>query len=171
MAVANNYNTVAAYSIDGINWTQTTMPTSVLWESVCYGGGKFVATAWNSVAAYSTDGITWTQTTMPASARWDSVCYGNGKFVAVGGSATAFYSCDGITWTRISMPDITSATQDIPSGWFKTVEWSSVCYGDGKFVATGELYYEPDDPKVDMDTAPDNVYAAVYLKDYFDEWA
>ena len=35
----------AAYSTDGINWTQSTLPTATdaSWWSVCYGNGKFVA--------------------------------------------------------------------------------------------------------------------------------
>jgi hypothetical protein len=35
--VAINSNE-AIYSTDGINWTATTMPSSVYWRSVTYGG-------------------------------------------------------------------------------------------------------------------------------------
>ena len=56
------YNSaIAAYSTDGINWTEATLPTSAGWYSVCYGNGKFVTVSNSSnVAAYSTDGINWT---------------------------------------------------------------------------------------------------------------
>ena len=96
VAVVSNSNT-AAYSTDGITWTETTMPSSANWYSVTYGDGKFVAVASNSsTAAYSTDGITWTETTMPSSANWYSVTYGDGKFVAVANnSSTAAYKIDG----------------------------------------------------------------------------
>ena len=116
-------STVAAYSTDGINWTQATLPTNTYWCSVCYGDGKFVAINSNgNIAAYSTDGINWTQTTMPVSSNWRSVCYGNGKFVAVAyDSDIAVYSTDGINWTQATMPG--------------SREWRSVCYGNGKFVA------------------------------------
>lgn len=73
----------------GVTRTQTTLPASANWRSVCYGAGKFVAVAVpnngtdTSIAAYSTDGINWTQTTLPASGWWYSVCYGAGKFVTV----------------------------------------------------------------------------------------
>lgn len=120
----------AAYSTDGVNWTQTTMPASVSWDSVCYGNGKFVAVAYGSssnnstVAAYSTDGITWTQTTLPTGTRyWTYVFYGDGKFVALASnySAVAAYSTDGINWTQTTLP--------------ADVSWYSGCYGNGKFVA------------------------------------
>ena len=122
VAIAYNSN-IAAYSTDGIHWTQTILPTSTKWNSVCYGDGKFVAVTDNtSIAAYSTNGINWTQTTMPGSRRWLSVCYGGGKFVAVCFNSTLpAYSTDGITWSSGSLPASKS--------------WISVCYGNGKFVA------------------------------------
>lgn len=128
-AVAGKYlsNTTAAYSTDGITWTQTTMPASVPWFSVTYGDGKFVAVAGGNFAltasaAYSTNGITWTQTTLPVNAGWFSVTYGDGKFVAVTYySSTAAYSTDAITWTQTTLP-----TNSL---------WFSVTYGDGTFAA------------------------------------
>ena len=140
---ANNQKVIGTLvPIEKPRWTQTTMPASEYWNSVCYGNGKFVAVAANSnIAAYSTDGITWTQTTMPVSEYWYSVCYGNGKFVAVTGSSNiAAYSTDGITWTRATLP--------------ASKYWISVCYGNGKFVAVAI-----------------NTDIAAYLKDSFDSWA
>ena len=116
---------IYAYSIDGITWTEGTMPSSrssQMWDSVCYGNDKFVAVEYNyGIFAYSTDGINWTEGTMPSSNHWHSVCYGNGKFVAVSNSSTFVYSTDGITWTKGTMPS--------------SQKWYSVCYGNGKFVA------------------------------------
>ena len=82
---ANNQKVIGTLiPIEKPRWTQTTLPASRYWFSVCYGYGKFVAVAYNSnFAAYSTDGINWTQTTMPTSKPWHLVGYGNGKFVAV----------------------------------------------------------------------------------------
>lgn len=123
VAVATN-NSAAAYSTDGINWTEAPMTGVKLWQSVCYGDGKFVAVALNSsVAAYSTDGVNWTETTMPGERSWQSVCYGDGKFVAVAND-TQFgaYSTDGIAWSSMRM--LTDADM-----------WWRVCYGNGKFVA------------------------------------
>ena len=47
VAVAYNSGN-AAYSTDGINWTESTMPASRYWYSVTYGDGKFVAVASSS---------------------------------------------------------------------------------------------------------------------------
>ena len=116
------FRTRAAYSTDGITWTQTNLPSVTGWTSVTYGDGKFVAVASSDTAAYSTNGITWTQTSLPTSAIWISVTYGDGKFVAVAlYSNIAAYSTDGITWTQTNLPSGAS--------------WTSVTYGDGKFVA------------------------------------
>ena len=121
---------IAAYSTDGINWTETTMPDggNAGWYDVCYGDGKFVAVAYyrDNKAAYSTDGINWNPTPLPSVSNggWRSVCYGDGKFVAVTNYTNkAAYSTDGINWTETTLPEGGSA------GWY------DVCYGDDKFVA------------------------------------
>ena len=47
---------ISAYSTDGINWIQATMPGTQKWHSVCYGDGKFVSIAINGNAvAYVKD--------------------------------------------------------------------------------------------------------------------
>ena len=122
VAVASN-SSKAAYSEDGITWTETSLPSSTTWQSVTYGNGKFVAIVYNSnKAAYSEDGITWTETTLSSNSYWQSVTYGNGKFVAVVyRSNAAAYSEDGITWTAATLPSST--------------DWESVTYGNGKFAA------------------------------------
>ena len=113
----------AAYSTDGINWSETTLPSLSSWYSVTYGVGKFVAVAWDGdKAAYSTDGINWSETTLPSLSSWASVTYGNGKFVAVASSSNkAIYSLDGITWSAATMPS--------------SADWQAVVYSDGKFIA------------------------------------
>ena len=122
-----NYKDVSssffAYSTDGINWTQGTMPSKQDWWSVCYGNDKFVAVVNGSnTFAYSTDGITWTEGTLPSSQNWWSVCYGNDKYVAITYNSNVFaYSSDGINWTQGTMPS--------------NQNWYSVCYGNDKFVA------------------------------------
>ena len=114
--------------------------TNRKWTSVCYGNGKFVAVDNTNYFAYSNDGITWSESTISDTSRqWTSVCYGNGKFVAVGsgddnqhvGGSTSntknfAYSTDGIKWTEGAL------------GY--DVEWSSVCYGNGKFVAVSSAF-------------------------------
>ena len=108
-----------------------TLPSSAAWNSVCYGGDKFVTVASSSTkAAYSTTGTgTWSAATLPSSAFWYSVCYGDGtssggaKFVTVACNSTAAaYSTTGTsTWSAATLPS--------------RGDWSSVCYGGNKFVS------------------------------------
>ena len=117
---ANNQKVIGTLiPIEKPRWTQTTLPASRYWFSVCYGDGKFVAVAKSSnIAVYSTDGINWIQATLPARKDWFSVCYGDGKFVTVAsGTDIAAYSTDGITWTQTTLP--------------VSAKWMSVCYGNG----------------------------------------
>jgi len=136
----------AAYSYDGIKWTAVSIPSmswwhslqkletkllgipanSIVWSSVTYGNGKFVAIASRNyspfssggggslyapdTAAYSYDGIEWEVTEMSGGS---SVTYGNNKFVT--GST---HSTDGIKWFQTGF-----------------VGWTSACYGNGRFVA------------------------------------
>ena len=114
----------AGYSTDGMNWTETTMPSSQEWSALCYGKGKFVAVAENSnIGAYSRDGVEWAGMELPSTQAWKSVSYGNGVFVAVAKNTdVAAYSFDGINWAETSV-------------LFSSATWVSICYGDGKFVA------------------------------------
>ena len=129
VAVASHSN-IAAYSDDGITWTQTGLPSSEEWSSVVFGNNRFVVVAdFSTIAAYSDDGITWTQTELPSDVYCSSVTFGNNRFVAVPkhspipdkSSNIAVYSDDGITWIQTTLP---SAEQ-----------WSSVAFGNGCFIA------------------------------------
>lgn len=55
VAVFASSTTAAAYSTDGVNWIQTTLPANADWRSVAYGGGKFVAVAQSSNIAACSD--------------------------------------------------------------------------------------------------------------------
>jgi hypothetical protein len=122
--VAITYSTnLSAISTDGLNWTQSNLPSrgNGTWRDVAYGGGIFVAVTDSTTAATSTDGVNWTQRTMPnLGAR--SITYGGGKFVAVGFTATdnnVATSTNGIDWTVGTLGN----------------SYSSVTYGAGVFVA------------------------------------
>lgn len=117
----------SAYSDDGINWVDMTMiSTSIDWQSVTYGNGKFVATSNSSIAAYSEDGINWTETAMPKSADWKHTSYVNDKFISFSKGSVA-HSEDGINWTENPMPDFAS--------------WISSAYGNGKIIAVPAGHY------------------------------
>ena len=115
------------------NWTEISGIEENNWRGICYGNGKFVATALDGTnrVTYSTDGINWTAASASEQHYWYSVAYGNGKFVSVGTiSGTSndvdrvMYSTDGINWTTAN------ATYNH--------NWSSVCYGNGYFVAVAQ---------------------------------
>ena len=158
------YSDIAAYSDDGITWTQTALPSSQPWQSVTFGNNRFVAVTYGgNKVAYSDDGITWTQTTIPSSTDWYSVTFGNNRFVAVARySNTAAYSDDGITWNLVTLPAEESKWQSVTFGnnrfvaiagnsdisaysddgitWTQTVlpehmDWISVTFGNNRFVA------------------------------------
>ena len=116
----------AAYSSDGINWTETTMIEGKDWVNSCYGNGKFVViSGTETFAAYSEDGVSWYKADLPSGVQWGSVCYGAGKFVAVSmTNGIAAYSTDGISWNQTTLPSDTT--------------WVSVCFGDGRFIAVQE---------------------------------
>ena len=115
---------IAAYSSDGITWTQFTMPTSTYWRSVCYGNGKFVAVAYNNgKVAYSSNGTSWSSADIGDTSFWTSICYGGGKFVIVGENPCDIcaYSSDGTSWTVTGFPEYEY--------------WSQIYYSNGLFVA------------------------------------
>lgn len=126
VAIANGSD-VAAYSDDGITWTQTSMPDALDWGSVAYGAGKFVAMpTGGSAFAYSEDGVTWNAGTLPGTTPQTKVyaggvVYANDKFVV--SSNNPGYSLDGVTWVKSS-----NRTTSM-DGYARTV------YGNGKFVA------------------------------------
>ncbi len=172
--VALNYGSnKAAYSTDGINWIEVTLPVSATWCSVCYGGGKFVGisrTAYSTTIIYSTDGITWTQATANTNAfyTWTGVCYGNGVFISMSNvydygkdktTSKYLYSTDGITWID---RDITVGSSTIKRNW------GAVGYGGGKFVALSndgskEAVYSTDGINWTKTTLPVNVqWQAIY---------
>lgn len=114
--------TLGAYSLDGINWIDTTLPTATAptgatnnqWRAIAYGVvsnvGYWVAVARESAqAAYSTDGINWTGANLGEVADWVDIAYGNGTFVAIAESTSAsalrsVSSNGGATWSLGTLP-------------------------------------------------------------------
>ena len=121
---------VAAYSDDGVSWTQVSMPSSQFWNSVAYGNGMFVAIGYN-VYAYSTNGITWTQGSFSSQIR--SLTYGNGMFFGVGGASGGVevyvYSKNGISWIQRGIPEL--------PGVSSLAAWYAAVYGNGRFDLVG----------------------------------
>lgn len=129
VAVDNNSNK-SIYSLDGINWTENTLPFNNQNGLISnFGNNKFVVLkAFTSQTAYSSNGVTWTSGTISSNIQWRSLAYGTDKFVAVGGAGgvggitnSGAYSLDGISWTNFTFPI--------------SAYWNKVFYGLDKFVA------------------------------------
>jgi len=103
VALKANTN-LAAYSIDGETWTETTLPVSLNWVELAYGNGVFASiVAYSDVGIYSTDGITWyTSTTPSSSERWRGLEFANGRFLIGGMGSDIAESSDGINWTKFN---------------------------------------------------------------------
>lgn len=113
-------------------WKNITLPVSVPWSGVTYGGGMFAAASKGGGIIYSSDGISWTHVGL--SGFFNCICYGAGKFIALSGTTVAV-SADGKNWSNQSCNLPTNTT------------WQGVAYGNGRFVAvasTGEAAYSTD---------------------------
>ncbi len=135
------YSVVVDASTVGNSWTGPYFSHQAYWYSVAYGGGLYAAVACGTVYTYcdsgydgnrvmtSPDGVNWTERIAPDKTAWYSVIYADEKFVAVGDgttSAESMYSLDGITWATTTA----AGNND---------NWQSVTYGEGLFVAVGQL--------------------------------
>lgn len=115
-----------SYSTDLVTWTAgSNILAEGPFSGLTYADNKIIVLS-PSTASHSTNGVAWTASPLPnfaSEGTYFSVAYGGGRFVTVGfNSSTAAYSTDGVSWTQASLPQFSS--------------WSSVAYGDNKFVAT-----------------------------------
>lgn len=114
-------------SSDGITWTlHTPLAEDLVWKSVVFGVGIFVAVSIGNDVMTSPDGFTWTRRTPSSRISWWSVTYGGGQFVAIAGSGAGnrvMTSPDGITWTGRAASI--------------TAQWTGITFGNSLFVAVG----------------------------------
>lgn len=120
-------------SVPSPDWQTMTMPTKYAYNLV-FGNDKFVIVGATSneqtTFTYSTDGQNWATTQVAGS--YDRIGAGGGKFVALGSGATGVYSIDGVSWETMTMPFSGS--------------WSSITYGNGRFLATASYAASESDP-------------------------
>ena len=131
-----SYNPDEILGSDAPNtWTAVTSLADEAWRGICYGNGRFVATATGGTnrVAYSTDGINWTETSASEEHMWYSVAYGNGTFVAV---SSIWYSND---VDRVMTSG--SGTSWVTRNATYNHMWKSVCFGNGYFVAVANGHY------------------------------
>ncbi len=96
----------AAYSPNGIVWSNATGLPSANWGGMAFGNGIFAAVAYDSdIAAYSINGIVWNSSVNASNALWYSTAFAGGLFVAPAiGSTNASYSANGINWNSSASP-------------------------------------------------------------------
>lgn len=160
VAISNTSGTISAYSDDnGLTWTESTLPTTTTWRSICSNGsGKFVAVSNQNAtyAAYSDGGIIWSGSTLPATSVWECVCYGSAPNVfsaSSNGSVNAATSSDGINWeiqvqasrsfTKTIYAPLTWRSGDsltINNGARVTVNTNQKRFWSAMTITNGELY-------------------------------
>ena len=84
IAITAETNTqVAAYSLDGENWNESTLPQEENYTDIVYGQGVFVVVTDSNFAAYSEDGVVWNQNTIVSSTNgFGSIGFSNSSFVS-----------------------------------------------------------------------------------------
>tara|TARA_B110000902_G_scaffold63943_1_gene75749 strand:+ start:4925 stop:10420 length:5496 start_codon:yes stop_codon:yes gene_type:complete len=125
--------TDGAYSIDaGATWNAMTLPTSATWADVGFNGTHFMAISQAGNVAISTNGTTWTAATALAalgSGVYTGLTYGMNRWLVVAGGASETQ-----TDVRYSANNGTSWLNGSITGR----AWSSVAFGNGKFIAVGD---------------------------------
>jgi hypothetical protein len=144
VAVSNDSSKPIMYSSNGTTgWSTSNIngAPNVTWTSICYGEPSGTPT-FVAVSSYagtnnvmistnmSSLGGSWTSYPIQNNIKLRSVCYGepssgNQTFVAVGESIAVYSTDSGLNWTIINTGVVTLGT------------WSSVCYGNGIFMAVG----------------------------------
>ena len=124
-AVKSNSN-IAAYSYDGLNWTQTSLPKTQYWSSITVLNGSFICSGADSshssnIYASSSDGINWTQeTAVRSGTQYNIVSNGNNMLLAFTIGSKTYNFKSGVTW------DIYSTLPYAAN--------SPACYGNGKYL-------------------------------------
>lgn len=114
-----------AYSLDGITWTQVTLPSARWWADAAFGNGTYVVIYHWGYLAYSSDLVNWTEIQLPSTnVNWMHVDFVPwlGKFIATAKANFIAISNDGITWEQVSLPITTN------------LDWSKVVYNDYKII-------------------------------------
>jgi hypothetical protein len=99
-------------SVDGINWTNLNIPTSVALNTICFTGSHIVAIASAGTAnacMRSSDGVNFTGHTISLATAWTACNAGNGTVVAVSTGGRVMTSTDnGATWTTRTATSLSS---------------------------------------------------------------
>ena len=122
--------TDAAYSEDGLTWTDVTLPGTIDAASdIAWGNGKFVVLGGTNGIMYSLDGVTWVENalSLPLTATERKIAYGQGTFVITSDDTDQVqYSHDGLYWQAYTLSTTIS-------GGYNAIAFGNPAQ-DGKFV-------------------------------------
>jgi hypothetical protein len=134
VAVASGYSESAVkVSEDGINWSNPTTLINKNWQDVLFVEGRFLAISSNGDIMTSTGGYDWTLENDKIGSEFEGledVAFGNGVYVLANVKNDAgeiWSSTDGLSWSKQTTHE--------------DVEWGSVAYGAGYFIAVAEYGY------------------------------
>lgn len=133
-------------SPDGVVWTSRSSNVIDDLALITYGNSVYVI-AGSSYVLTSNDAINWEKhqvnwcNAQSNCGSTSSIAFGNGIFVAVGG--TGVYniqvSTDGINWNYVGTGEAPGNPNFLGFNWGSTLYgWTSVAYGNGRFVAVGD---------------------------------
>ena len=151
--VAVGYGDKVMTSPDGVTWTtRTAAGLGADWNDIAYGNGTFVVVGQSGEAMRSTNGTTWIDSAMPGSVLV-AVTYGDGYFVALDQNVLLtdrFETTNGVT-VVVATDIVRAQSQQLLTStdgrvWTNRTApydsyWSSVIYGDERFVAVSSLGY------------------------------
>lgn len=131
-------------SPDGTTWAKKTSGTINRLNSVTYGNNQFITVGGSGTILTSPNGNTWTAKISGTTSDLFSVTYGSGpqagQFVAAGNNCTILTSADGTTWTIKNNNSNRNNLLGDSSDWVGYNNFSSVTYGNGKFVYARNYY-------------------------------
>jgi hypothetical protein len=152
VAVSSTSGTAAAYSLDGITWTASTI-ISAAYTSIAYGQGTFLAVGAGTTAASSPDGVVWTLRTISTS-NSVAVAYGNtnriGRFITISNSGASNSSV-------IVAGTTARARASVANGKIFAIRLLEP--GSGYYNPSYPDYYEPAAPTMTI-TDPNNIFEA-----------
>ncbi len=114
--------TSVADILDSWHW-RNPAPFSDTMQSICFGGGRFVAAGIGGVVHTSSDGLNWDDGQKPVLFTLNQVIYANGRFMVVGDQGTILTSTNGFNWNA----QVSGVTNDL----------LGVTFGNGLYIACG----------------------------------
>jgi hypothetical protein len=148
---------------------KTSNVTTGAFNSVHFGGGKWVALPEDGGIKYSSGGITWDNANVPAQTnKYTAVYYGNGKWAAVSNEPASYriiHSTDGITWTE------SDTSGRFRSVYYANGVWVAGAYGGPSSSTKGIKYSSDGETWISASSTDANFDKGYYVLSYAgDRW-